>query len=395
MTGGMGGTDTVAAQTEAPPTSEFRRSLRARWAQYQRTWYFLRRNTLAMVGLIVLLLFAAAFVYGVTYPASTSDPIQYLRFQRPGARRSRKPVLPQPQHGLYRTLKALCPQSPGCYQTPSQYPNFIAPTYTLTATGAFPMGSLVYPASDLNPNAPFFYDTYTMLVKGTVNSIGISVIIVATGAILGLILGAMSGYFGGWIDEIVMRVTDVFLSVPGILLVIAVIIVGKSAGFVDFNTTLALIAIAFIIVWWPFYARIVRSQALVVREQRYVEAARASGASHGRILRKHIIPNSVYPVFVQMSLDVGSIPLLLAAIVFIGFVLFPFPLIPEWGSVAAAGASLLTSIFLNCSARRSVRHPLVADPLPRPRHLLLRHQREFLCRRAARRARPAAQEIAA
>jgi len=339
----------VAAPTETPPTSEFRRSLRARWAQYQRTWYFLRRNTLAMVGLIVLVLFAAAFVYGVTYPASTSDPVQYCASNGP------EPV--GPGNPCYLNPNTVCtyPQgtvspAPGCYQTPAQYPNFISPTFTLGAAGAFPMGSLVYPQSDLNPNAPFFYDTYSMLVKGTVNSIGISVIIVATGAILGLILGALSGYFGGWIDEIVMRVTDVFLSVPGILLVIGVIIVGKSAGFVDFNTTLALIAVAFIIVWWPFYARIVRSQALVVREQRYVEAARASGAGHGRILRKHIIPNSVYPVFVQMSLDVGSIPLLLAAIVFIGFVLFPFPLIPEWGSVAAAGASLLTAIFLNCSA---------------------------------------------
>ena len=244
------------------------------------------------------------------------------------------------------------PPGPGCYQTPTQYSNFIAPTASLSplAGGAFPLGSLVYPDQDLNSELPFFYNTYTMLVKGTVNSIGISIVIVAVSASLGLLLGAMSGYFGGWIDEVVMRVTDIFLSVPGILLVIGVIIVGKSVGLTGFNDTLILIAAAFIVVWWPFYARIVRGQALTIREQKYVEAARANGASHGRILRKHIIPNSVYPVFVQMFLDVGSIPLLLASITFIGFTLFPFPLIPEWGSVAAAGASLLPSIFLNCSA---------------------------------------------
>ncbi len=86
----------MAAPTVTPPTSEFRRSLRARWAQYQRTWYFLRRNGLAMIGLVVLLLFAAAFVYGVTYPASTSDPVQYLRVQRSGARGPGEPVLPEP-----------------------------------------------------------------------------------------------------------------------------------------------------------------------------------------------------------------------------------------------------------------------------------------------------------
>ena len=334
----------MAVLAEAPTVSEFRRSLRARWAQYQRTWYFLRRNTLAMVGLIVLVLFAVAFVYGVTYPASPSDPIQYCASNGP------VPVDPTSPCSLDPNTVCTYPQgtvspAPGCYQTPSQYPNFIAPTFSLTSLGAFPMGSLVYPATNLNHNDPFFYNTYDMLVKGTVVSIGISVIIVATGAVIGLVLGALSGYFGGWIDEVVMRLTDIFLSVPAILLVIGVIIVGKSAGFVDFNTTLALIVAAFITVWWPLYARIVRSQALIVREQRYVEAARASGASHGRIIRKHIVPNSMYPVFVQMSLDVGSIPLLVAAIVFIGFVLFPFPLISEWGSVAAAGASLLTSIF--------------------------------------------------
>jgi len=342
---------TVVAKVDATPSSNFRRSLRARWSQYQRTWYFLRRNTLAMVGLIILLLFAAAFVYGVTYPASTSDPTQYCASNGPVPVGEANPCYLNPNTVCTYPQGSVSP-GPGCYQTPTQYPNFIAPTASIAplATGAFPFGSLVYPSSDLNPSDPFFYNTYTMLVKGTVNSIGLSVVIVGVGAIVGLVLGALSGYFGGWIDEIVMRVTDIFLSVPGILLVIGVIIVGKSLGWVDFNTTLALIAVAFIIVWWPFYARIVRSQALVVREQRYVEAARASGSSNGRILRKHIIPNSVYPVFVQMSLDVGSIPLLLAAITFIGFVLFPYPLIPEWGSVAAAGASLLTSIFLNCSA---------------------------------------------
>jgi peptide/nickel transport system permease protein len=302
-----------------------------------------------MAGLVVLFLFALAFVYGLTYPASGSNPTQYCA--------SNGPLPVPPTNPCYLHANTVCtyPQgtvspAPGCYQTPSQYPNFIAPTATLTATGAFPFGSLVYPAANLNANNPFFYDTYSMVVKGTVISITLALVIVSTGAMIGLALGALSGYFGGWIDEVVMRLTDIFLSVPALLLVIGVIIVGKSAGLLDFNVTLVLIAGAFIVVWWPVYARIVRSQALIVREQRYVEAARASGASHGRILRKHIIPNSVYPVFVQMSLDVGSIPLLVASIVFIGFVLFPFPLIPEWGSVAAAGASLLTSIFLNCSA---------------------------------------------
>jgi peptide/nickel transport system permease protein len=336
-----------ASVPKAP--SNFRRSLRARWAQYTRTWYFLRRNTLAMVGLIVLVLFGLVFIYGLTYPASSSVPVQYCASNGPVPVGAGNPCY-DASHVVCTYPQGTVSPGPGCYQTPAQYPNFIGPTYTFNplSGGAFPFGSLVFPAYDLSSSSPFFYNTYTMLVKGTVNSISISVGIVAIGAGIGLLLGAVSGYFGGWVDEAVMRITDVFLSIPAILLVIAVIIVGKSAGLVTFNTTLLLIAVAFIIVWWPFYARIVRSQSLVVREQAYVEAARASGASHGRILRKHIVPNSVYPVFIQMSLDVGTIPLLLAAITFIGFVLFPYPLIPEWGSVAAAGAEVLTNLFMQC-----------------------------------------------
>ena len=326
----------------------------ARWSQYKRTWYFLRRNTLAMVGLGIIVLFAAAFVYGLSYPASSSVPTQYCATNGEWPPTASNPCYDAPNI-ICTYPQGTVPPTANCYQTPRDNPNFIAPTATLQGgLGQFPMGSLVYPAADLSSSDPLFYNTYTMLVKGTVNSIGISVLIVAAGAGAGLLVGALSGYYGGWVDEVVMRITDIFLSIPAILLVIAVIIVGKSSGLVTFNTTLVLIGVAFVIVWWPFYARIVRSQSLVVREQRYVEAARASGASNGRIIMRHIVPNSVYPVFVQMSLDVGTIPLLLAAITFIGFVLFPYPLIPEWGSVAAAGASVLTPVFTQCGVKGAV-----------------------------------------
>ncbi len=343
---------TVSSGAAAPVVSPFRRSLQARWSQYKRTWYFLRRNTLAMIGLAILLIFVGLFVYGLYYPASGSNPSLYCA--------SNSPLPVQDTNPCYQAANTVCTYpsnvqsyGPGCIMTPVGYPNFIAPTATLIPLtgGSFPLGSLVYPAADAGASLPFFYNDYNLLVKGTVNSIGVSVSIVAVGALAGLVLGAISGYYGGWIDEVVMRVTDVFLSVPAILLVIAVIVVGKTIGLVSFDTTLELIVVAFIIVWWPLYARIVRSQALVVREQRYVEAAKASGAGGGRILVRHVIPNSVYPVFVQMSLDVGSIPLLLAAITFIGFVLFPYPLVPEWGSIAAAGTEVLPVVLTHCGVK--------------------------------------------
>ncbi|HKS59377.1 MAG TPA: ABC transporter permease subunit, partial [Thermoplasmata archaeon] len=93
-----------------------------------------------------------------------------------------------------------------------------------------------------------------------------------------------------------------------------------------------------------------RGQVLVTREQKYVEASKASGASTGRILRRHIIPNSLYPVFVQMSLDVGTIPLLIGAIVFIGYIIWPSQYFPEWGTIAAQSTSILEGQIVQCAA---------------------------------------------
>ena len=109
--------------------------------------------------------------------------------------------------------------------------------------------------------------------------------------------------------------------------------------------------------WWPIYTRIVRSQVIVAREQKFVEAARASGARSGRIIGKHIIPNSLFPVFVQMSLDVGTIPLLIGTIVFLGFHLFPTPYFPEWGTLSALGVQSVESIFVQCQGSSTCTFP--------------------------------------
>ena len=115
----------------------------------------------------------------------------------------------------------------------------------------------------------------------------------------------------------------------------------------------------FTITWWPIYTRIVRGQVLVTREQKYVEASKASGAPTSRILGRHIIPNSMYPVFVQMSLDVGAIPLLIAAIIFLGFQIFPTPYFPEWGSMAANAVqyNTVSSLIVYCQSASSCYFP--------------------------------------
>jgi len=323
-----------------------RRRPNPRWDQMRRTWYFFRRNTLAMIGLGILIFFVIVAVYAPFYPASGTNLQEYTSSDGapPSEVTSPFPVICTYQPGEL-------PPAPNCYQTPLGMPSVVAPTVDLkTGTlGPLPFGSLT-----LSPSGTQLFNTYAGMVKGSDWSLTISVGIVASGALIGVVLGVVSGYFGGVVDESIMRLTDIFLSIPSLLLVIIFLSVfGLNVLSIDLRV--AIIMVAFIVVWWPIYARIVRGQVLVTREQRYVEAARASGATSGRIVRKHIIPNSVYPVFVQMSLDVGTIPLAIAAIVFIGFHLFTVNTFPEWGTITALSVSqsVLETFILSCQTSAS------------------------------------------
>ena len=278
-----------------------------------------------MIGLGILIFFVALFITSFIYPANSTELIPYEATN--GAAPSPNPIFPQ----VCTYQPGEVPPAPNCYLTPTGLPSVIAPTVALSPAtlGPLPFGSLT-----LNPTEPIFYNTFDGLIKGAQWSITISVGVVVSGAILGIFLGVVAGFYGGAVDEVIMRLTDIFLSIPGLLLVIIVLAVFAGSITSTWDRVFLVIG-AFVVVWWPTYARIVRSQVLVVREQRYVEAAKASGARGGRILRKHIMPNSIYPVFVQMSLDVGTVPLLIAAIVFIGFHVFPILNFPEWGTITA------------------------------------------------------------
>jgi len=333
----------LAEPAEAVPVARRGRRPNPRIAQMKRTWYFLRRNTLAMVGIVILVIFILIAIYALF------QPIPWTQLQQECA-----------SSGLYPPVNGcLCTYSsgtvspgPNCYQTPSGYPSDIAPTIDFShgTLGPLPLGSIT-----TAPSNPTFYNIYAGLLRGSDWSLGVSVAIVGTGALIGLLVGAISGFFGGWVDEALMRIVDIFLSIPQTLFVIIVIAVLVALPvFQPFGMRVALLIVGFVIVWWPFYARIVRGQVLVVREQKYVEAAKASGAGGGRLVLRHIIPNSVYPIFVQMSLDVGTIPLLLGTLVYLGFPVFPTIYFPEWGSMAAlsvysgAGASTFTDALLTC-----------------------------------------------
>ena len=152
--------------------------------------------------------------------------------------------------------------------------------------------------------------------------------VVICAATLGTILGAIAGYVRR-MDEIVMRITDVFLSVPSLILAMAV---GAVLGRTPTN-----LVIAIAVTWWPVYARLVRGQVLVEKQKLYVEAARASGGGTARILFRHVLPNSIYPILVNATMDLGAVILTTASLSFLGFGVEPG--IAELGRMVADGSA--------------------------------------------------------
>ncbi|MCJ7836219.1 ABC transporter permease [Cuneatibacter sp. NSJ-177] len=164
-------------------------------------------------------------------------------------------------------------------------------------------------------------DIFSRILYGTRISLLASLAAVGLAMLIGIPLGALAGYKGGWIDNVIMRICDIFLSFPSLLLAIVI------AAFAGPSLKNALIAIA--ISWWPWYARIVRGQAISLKERQFVRASRAIGNTQGKIIFQHIVPNCMAPVIVQASLDFGSIILTLASLSFLG--LGAQAPTPEWG----------------------------------------------------------------
>ncbi len=217
-------------------------------------------------------------------------------------------------------------------------------------------------------------DIFYGCVWGTITAFQVGITVVAIGLVIGIMLGGISGYYGGVLDEILMRFTDIILAFPGLILAMALVIAlpviwtidislfgGASLiaigllilgyilkirtmwtallaflGFLGYIvlysqiiqtpllflqlrlTNLDKILIALALVGWPGYTRVIRGEIIRVRQEDFVEAAKAVGCSDFRILRKHIIPNSIYPVVIMASLDIGAMVLVAAALSFLG-----------------------------------------------------------------------------
>ncbi len=174
-------------------------------------------------------------------------------------------------------------------------------------------------------------DVYTRVLLGTRVSLKIGLIIVIVASGIGVPLGIIAGYVGGWVNEVIMRFTDIFLSIPGIVLAVAII------GALGPGITNSMIALS--LVWWPGYVRLIQGKTLSLKEETFVEAARSLGIGTPRILFGHILPNCTSPLLVKMSMDMGMAILAAAGLGFIG--VGAQPPTPEWGAMVSEGRKYL------------------------------------------------------
>lgn len=239
----------------------------ARLGQMYRKWLAFRRNPLAMVGLgiIVALLLVAAFAPLI----ATADPLAQNLDRR---------LLP-------------------------------------------PSGTNFFGTDSLGR------DIFSRIVYGTRVTLVIVLLVVVSVGPIGLLIGATSGYLGGWVDRALMRMTDVFLAFPRLVLALA-FVAALGPGLEN-----AVIAIA--ITAWPPYARVARAETLIIRQQDYIAAIRLQGASQWRIVWKHVVPLCLPSLIVRTTLDMAGVILIAAGLGFLG--LGAQPPIPEWGAMISAG----------------------------------------------------------
>jgi len=174
-------------------------------------------------------------------------------------------------------------------------------------------------------------DILSRVIYGSRISLRICTVVVGLTIGIGTILGVAAGYLGGWVDELIMRISDVFLAFPALILAMAI---AAALG-----PSLDNVILAMVVIWWPRYARVARGQVLVLREIDYMVAAKAIGISGGRTFTHHILPNCISPILIQATLDLGEVLLTAATLSFIGF--GAQPPTPEWGAMISLGRNYL------------------------------------------------------
>jgi peptide/nickel transport system permease protein len=176
-------------------------------------------------------------------------------------------------------------------------------------------------------------DMFSRLLYGARISLFVGFAVVVLATLIGGSFGLVAGYWGGWADELLMRVTDIFFAFPGLILAMAI---AAALGPSLENALIAIVAVT-----WPIYARLVRGQVLTLKRREFVEAAHALGVRQWRVLLLHILPNSLAPILVQASFDLGAAILSVAGLSFIGF--GAQPPTPEWGVMISEGRNYIAT----------------------------------------------------
>jgi len=176
-------------------------------------------------------------------------------------------------------------------------------------------------------------DILSRVIWGARISLSIALLAVIVTSIIGVTIGLISGYYGGKVDTILMRITDMFMAFPRLVLALAF---AAALGPGIYNTIIAIS-----LVYWSFYARLARGVTLQIRNEQYIEAAKAIGASNTRIMFRHVLPMILSPILVQATLDMGGTILLAAGLGFLG--LGVQPPTPEWGVMVAEGRRFITN----------------------------------------------------
>jgi peptide/nickel transport system permease protein len=217
--------------------------------------------------------------------------------------------------------------------------NLLGVVLVATVFGAAAFGALLapYPPDAISllerfrpPSATHLFgtddygrDLFSRVLAGAQISVEVAAVVLSISVTLGTLLGVVAGFFGGLVDEAIMRVTDLFLAFPALILAAAI------AATWGGNLTTTVIALS--TVYWPWYARLVRGQVLSLREREFVAAATVSGANPWDIMRRHLLPNVLPYVIIQISLDIGYVILSTSALSFLG--LGAQPPTPEWGGM--------------------------------------------------------------
>ncbi|QUS35293.1 ABC transporter permease [Falsirhodobacter algicola] len=199
-------------------------------------------------------------------------------------------------------------------------------------------GAVDFSAKLLPPSSEHWFgtdqvgsDILSRVLIGARTTLQIGLTVTGIAILIGVPLGMIAGMTSGWLPEVIMRVTDIFLSIPGLILAIAIVgALGPGIGN-------AMVALA--LVWWPGYVRLVQAKTLSQRNETYVDAARALGAGPLRVVFVHVLPNCLSPIIVKASMDMGLAILGAASLGFLG--LGAQPPYPEWGAMVSTGRSYL------------------------------------------------------